>query len=84
MTYLFATLAVLVTVFGMEGRGTWSRFISIAGGWLWLFVVIYAFYIFMWQKGMLFLLGTFILGAILQRILRPLLNPHGRPPQPLG
>ena len=77
MPYLFGVIATLIMVFGMEGRGSWSRNISIVGGILWSLSIIYAFYVFSWQKGLVFLLATFVLGAVLQRILRSLLNPHG-------
>jgi predicted PurR-regulated permease PerM len=65
-------------VLGMEGRGSSSKNITNVGVLLWIFSIIYVFYIFTWQKGILFLIGTLILGAILQKILRPILNPHGR------
>lgn len=77
MIYLFAAVATFVTIFGMEGRGVWSRNISVVGGLLWLFVIIYGFYFFPWQKSTSILLGTFVFGAISQGILRGLLNPRG-------
>ena len=77
MIYLFAIVATFIMIFGMEGRGSWSKIISIVGGLLWFSVIVYAFWLFSWQIGLIFLIGTFVLGALLQRILRPLLNPHG-------
>lgn len=71
-------MATFIMVFGMEGRGSWSKNIASVGGILWLLTVIYAFYIFPWQKGFYFLIGTLIVGAILQKILRPIINPRGR------
>jgi len=77
MIYILGLVTTFVTVFGMEGRGSWSRIISNIGGILWLATIIYAFYIFSWWQGIFFLLGTFVLGAILQKVLRPILNAHG-------
>lgn len=77
MIYLLGAIATFIMVFGMTGRGSWSRKIATVGGLLWLASVIGAFYLLTWQRGVLYLLGTFVLGAILQAILRPLLNPHG-------
>ena len=76
LIYIFGAISTFVVVFGTEGRGQRSRIVSIFGGLLWLLLVIYAFYSLSWQKGTIFLIGTFILGAILQSILRPLLNPN--------
>jgi hypothetical protein len=69
MIYLFAAIATFIMVLGMEGRGSSSKNITNVGVLLWIFSIIYVFYI---------LIGTLILGAILQKILRPILNPHGR------
>ena len=77
MIYFLGILSVFIAVFGMEGRGSWSHNISVIGGILWLASVVLAFLKFSIGDGFLFLIGTFILGAILQRILRPLLNRHG-------
>jgi hypothetical protein len=71
MIYLFAAIATFIMVLGMEGRGSSSKNITNVGVLLWIFSIIYVFYIFI-------LIGTLILGAILQKILRPILNPHGR------
>lgn len=77
MIYLFGALSTFIMVFGMEGRGTWSNGISIVGGLLWLIAIIWGFFHFSVLMGFGFLLGTFVLGAILKRIFKPLLNPHG-------
>lgn len=79
MIYLLGIITTFIMVFGMEGRGVWSRNISIIGGWLWFASVIFAFYSTDWKTGILFVLSTFILGAILKEIFKPLLNPKGRP-----
>jgi hypothetical protein len=78
MIYLFGAIATFIMVFGMEGRGSWSRNISVVGGLLWVISIALAFYYFSWRGGALFIVGTFVLGAILQKILRPFLNPHGQ------
>jgi len=77
MLYIFGTISTLIMVFGMEGRGTWSRNIAILGGNLWFISVVVAFWILGIRNGFIYLLGTFIFAYILQRILRPFLNPHG-------
>ena len=77
MIYLFGAVSTLIMVFGMEGRGTWSRSIAIIGGVFWAISVVWGFFHFSLFWGFGFLLGTLLFGAILQRILRPLLNPHG-------
>jgi hypothetical protein len=78
MIYAAGAIATIIMVVGMTGRGEWSQGIATVGGLLWLASVIGAFYLLSWQRGLLFLLGTFVLGAILQSILRPFLNPRGR------
>jgi len=78
MIYVFGIIAMLVVTFGSEGRGSWSKNIEIIGGLLWLASVIWAFFDLGLKGGFLFLIGTFVVGAILQAIFRPILNPRGR------
>lgn len=68
---------MFLVVVGSEGRGTWSKNIATVGGLLWLTSVIIAFVSLGIKNGVFFLLGSFVLGAILTNILKPLLNPHG-------
>jgi hypothetical protein len=77
MLYVFGAVATFVAMFGSEGRGSWSGKIAMVGGILWLTSNVLAFYQLGFKEGSLFLLGTFIFAAILQKILRPFLNPHG-------
>lgn len=77
LVYIFGAISVFISCFGMEGRGTWSRHIASVGGILWMISVIAGFYFLGLTQGLLFLLGTFVLGAILTKVFRLILNPHG-------
>lgn len=70
-------ISMFVLVFGAEGRGDWSRNIAIVGGLLWLGSVVWGFYTYGVKGGIIYLVGTFVWGAILTAILKPLVNPHG-------
>jgi hypothetical protein len=79
MIYFFGVVATLIMMIGQEGRGSWSQNISIVGGLLWLGSIVFAFYSTNWKTGLLFILGTLIFGAILKKLLRPILNKRGLP-----
>ena len=75
--YILGAISVIIACFGMEGRGEWSKNIATVGGILWLVSVIAGFYYLGFIHGLYFLLGTFVLGVVLTKVLRPVLNPHG-------
>lgn len=74
--YAAAILGTFIMLFGMEGRGEWSSNIAILGGWIWIGTIVWGFISL--RHGLLLVIGTLVFGAILQRILRPIMNPHGR------
>lgn len=65
---LLGIVGITLGVWGTQTRGTWSQNIGIIGGILWLLGVILFFFQTDLVKGFLYLLGTFIVGAILTRI----------------
>lgn len=65
---LLGIVGIALGVWGTQTRGTWSQNIGIIGGILWLIGVILFFFQTDLVKGFLFLLSTFIVGAILSRI----------------
>lgn len=71
-------ISIFILVFGMEGRGDWSRTISWFGGVLWVGSVIWGFLHYGVKGGIAYLIGTIAWGAVLSLILKPILNPHGR------
>lgn len=75
--YALGLISVAIACFGMEGRGAWSKNIASGGGILWLVTIILGFIYLDLKGGIYFLIGTLVLGAILIKILRPILNPHG-------
>jgi len=71
MIYLIGLLGIVgiaLGVWGTQTRGTWSQKIGIIGGVIWLTGVILFFLQTNLVNGFLFLLGTFLVGAILTRI----------------
>ena len=77
LVYILGAISTFVMVFGMEGRGNWSKNIAIVGGLMWTASIVFAFYSLPWKSGLLFVFATFVFGVILEMILRPILNPHG-------
>jgi hypothetical protein len=71
MIYLIGLLGIIgiaLGVWGTQTRGTWSQNIGIIGGISWLLGVILFFIQTGLVNGFLYLLGTFIVGAILTRV----------------
>ncbi len=60
-------MGVAMAIWGSQTRGTLSRNISIIGGLLWFTVLIWVF-VNHFVNGLYFLLGSFVLGAILKTI----------------
>lgn len=75
--YIFGVISVIIACFGMEGRGIYSEKLANIGSGLWLLSVIVGFYYLGLRHGIYFLLGTTFLAAVLIKIFRPILNPHG-------
>ena len=61
-------LGIILVVWGTQTRGEWSQNIGIIGGILWVIGVIGIFFLTGIGNGCWYLLATFIVGAILQRI----------------
>ncbi len=72
--YIFGIFSVFITAFGLEGKGTWSKNISLVGSWLWIFSIIYVFSVLSWQAGILFIIGTLILTSIFRTLLTPFMH----------
>lgn len=75
--YILDAISVIIASFGMEGRGTWSRNIATIGGILWFVSVIAGFYYLGLTHGLYLLVGTFVLGAVLTKVFKLILNPRG-------
>ncbi len=69
LTVIIGILGVFFSTWGSQTRGVWSRKISTVGGLLWLSGVICAFVVFSLAHAFLYLLGTFITAALMQRVL---------------
>lgn len=69
LIFFVGFIGILLSVWGTQTRGTWSRNIGIFGGIIWLSGVILAFLDIGLLHGVYFLIGTFALGAILSRFL---------------
>jgi hypothetical protein len=65
---LLGIVGIALGVWGTQTRGTWSQKIGIIGGILWLLGVILFFLQTNLINGFLFLVGTFIVGAILSKV----------------
>jgi len=65
---LLGIVGIALGAWGTQTRGTWSQKIGIIGGILWLLGVILFFLQTNLVNGFLYLMATFIVGAILTRV----------------
>lgn len=69
LVYVILAIGIFMTTWGAQTRGTLSPAVFSIGGILWLISVVWAFLELGIGKGLLFLLGTFVAGAILSKLL---------------
>ena len=70
--YLLITLGfigIFLGVWGTQTRGDWSKNIGIIGGLIWFSTIAWGFMQLGLKNGLIFLLGTLVIGAVLSKIL---------------
>jgi len=68
LSYVILTIAMALTVWGSQTRGTWSQNIAIIGGWCWLITLIVMFFLFGIKDCLIATFISFVIGAIFTRI----------------
>lgn len=67
---MLGIIGIFLTVWSTNTRGEWSQNIGIIGGLLWLPSVVIIFIRLGIENGVIYLIATFIVGNIIQKILQ--------------